>query len=154
MQPVQHRHSHIHQDDVWLELTSLVDRFGSIGGLAHNLQVWLGREYRSETLAHHRLIVDARIRRRSAAAQPVHGTGGRCQLILGSQSSWQISPIVTGPWDTGPDAGVSTFYPYLLDLSIAQVMFLAGLTVAVLGTLVLPRNQAGAGCAQRPLSQR
>src|SRR5215472_15689246 len=92
MQPVQHRHSHIHQDDVWLELTSLVDRFGSIGGLAHNLKVWLGREYRSETLAHHRLIVDARIRRGSAAAQPVHGTGGRCHRVLGTRHEYATDP--------------------------------------------------------------
>ena len=65
------------------------------------------------------------------------------QLIHGSQSYWQISPLVTGPWDTGPDAGVATFYPYLPDLSIAQVMFLAGLTVAVLGALVLPKGSGG-----------
>jgi hypothetical protein len=60
------------------------------------------------------------------------------QLIRGSQSYWQISPLVTGPWDTGPDAGVGTFYHYLPDLSIAQVMFLAGLTGAVLGVVALP----------------
>ncbi len=62
------------------------------------------------------------------------------ELIVGSQSYWQISPLVTGPWDTGPDAGVGTFYPYLPDLPIAQVMFLAGLTIAVLAALVLPRG--------------
>ena len=60
------------------------------------------------------------------------------QLIVGSQSYWQISPIVTGPWDLSADPGVGTFYPVLPDLSIAQVMFLAGLTVAVLGALALP----------------
>ena len=65
------------------------------------------------------------------------------QLIHGSQSYWQISPIVTGPWDTGADPGVGTFYPYLPDLSIAQVMFLAGLTVAVLAALALPRGSGG-----------
>jgi hypothetical protein len=59
------------------------------------------------------------------------------QPIHGSQSVWQISPIVTGPWNIGPDPGVGTFYPYLPDLSIAQVMFLAGLTAAVLGALTL-----------------
>src|SRR5262249_22006170 len=62
------------------------------------------------------------------------------ELIRGSQSYWQISPVVTGPWDTGPDAGVGTFYPYLPDLPIAQVIFLAGLTVAVLGALALPKG--------------
>ena len=65
------------------------------------------------------------------------------QLIHGSQSYWQISPLVTGPWDTGPDAGVGTFYHYLPDLSIAQVMFLAGLTIAVLAALTLPSGPGG-----------
>lgn len=65
------------------------------------------------------------------------------QLIHGSQSYWQISPLVTGPWDTGPDAGVGTFYPYLPDLAIAQVIFLTGLTVAVLGAVVLPKGSGG-----------
>jgi len=65
------------------------------------------------------------------------------ELIHGSQSYWQVSPVVTGPWDTGPDAGVATFYPYLPDLPIAQVMFLAGLTVAVLGALALRRGSGG-----------
>ena len=60
------------------------------------------------------------------------------QLIHGSQSYWQISPIVTGPWDIGPDPGVGTFYAYLPDLPIAQVMFLTGLTAAVLGVPALP----------------
>ena len=60
------------------------------------------------------------------------------QLIHGSQSYWQISPIVTGPWDIGSDPGVGTFYAYLPDLPIAQVMFLLGLTAAVLGALALP----------------
>ena len=65
------------------------------------------------------------------------------ELIRGSQSYWNISPIVTGPWDLGPQAGVATFYPYLPDLSIAQVMFLAGLTVALLGALALPAGSGG-----------
>jgi hypothetical protein len=65
------------------------------------------------------------------------------QLIHGSQSYWNVSPIVTGPWDLGPQAGVATFYPYLPDLPIAQVMFLAGLTLALLGTLALPASSGG-----------
>jgi hypothetical protein len=64
------------------------------------------------------------------------------ELIVGSQSYWQVSPLVTGPWDTGPDAGVGTFYPYLPDLASTQVMFLLGLTIAVLAALMLT---AGAG---------
>jgi hypothetical protein len=64
------------------------------------------------------------------------------ELIRGSQSYWNVSPIVTGPWDLGPQAGVAVFYPFLPDLPIAQVMFLAGVTAALLGALGLP---AGAG---------
>ena len=64
------------------------------------------------------------------------------ELITGSQSYWQVTPIVAGPWDNGGDLGVATFYHYLPDLPIAQVMFLAGLTVALLGALALP---AGSG---------
>ncbi len=65
------------------------------------------------------------------------------QPIQGSHSYWQISPVVSGPWDAGPDPGVATFYPYLPDLSIAQIMFLAGLTIAILGALALPGGQSG-----------
>ena len=64
------------------------------------------------------------------------------QLIVGSTSYWQVSPVVAYPWNLGPDPGVATFYPYLPDLSIAQVMFLAGLSMAVLGALALA---SGAG---------
>ena len=62
------------------------------------------------------------------------------ELIVGSHSYWQISPVVSAPWDLGGDPGVATFYPYLPDLSIAQLMFLAGLTVAVVAAVTgLPR---------------
>jgi hypothetical protein len=70
------------------------------------------------------------------------------QPIHGSRSYWQVSPVVTGPWDVGPNQGVGTFYPYLPDLSIAQVMFLSGLTVAVLGALAL-RGGRGARWLRR-----
>jgi hypothetical protein len=56
-------------------------------------------------------------------------------LTHGGTSFWQISPIIAGAVDIGADPGVATFYPYLPDLPIAQVMFLAGLTAAVLGAL-------------------
>jgi hypothetical protein len=62
------------------------------------------------------------------------------ELISGGQSYWQISPIVAGPWESSQDPGVATFYPYLPDLSIAQVMFLAGVTVAVLGAMAMPAS--------------
>ena len=64
------------------------------------------------------------------------------QPIHGSQSYWQISPIVAGAWDLGPNPEVGTFFAYQPDLAIAQVVFFAGLTAAVLGALVLP---TGAG---------
>lgn len=62
------------------------------------------------------------------------------QLITGGQSYWQISPIVAGPWETSPDLGAATFFPYAPDLSMAQLMFLAGLALAVLGALALPAS--------------
>ncbi len=66
------------------------------------------------------------------------------ELIVGSRSYWQVSPIVTGPWDIGTDPGVATFYPYLPDLAIAQLMFLAGLTVAVVAGVLGLRRGSGA----------
>lgn len=63
--------------------------------------------------------------------------------ITGGHSPFQVSPIVTGPWDMGAQAGVATFYPFQPDLSIVQVMFLAGLTVALLGVLALPARTIG-----------
>ena len=60
------------------------------------------------------------------------------ELINGSQSAWQVSPLVSWPWDTGPDTGVATFYPYQPDLAIAQLMLLAGGNVAILAAIVLP----------------
>jgi hypothetical protein len=65
------------------------------------------------------------------------------QLIHGDRSYWQISPLVSGPWELGPDEGMATFYPYLPDLPIAQVMFLAGLTAALLGTLGVSAGSGG-----------
>jgi hypothetical protein len=65
------------------------------------------------------------------------------ELITGGHSYWQVTPIVTGPWDIGPDAGVATFYRYLPDLPIAQVMFLAGFTITLLGALALPAGSGG-----------
>jgi hypothetical protein len=65
------------------------------------------------------------------------------ELITGSRSYWQVTPIVTGPWDGGQDPGVATFYHFLPDLPIAQVMFLTGFTVALLGALALPAGSGG-----------
>ncbi|MET8354781.1 hypothetical protein [Micromonospora sp. NPDC005206] len=65
------------------------------------------------------------------------------QFIHGDDSYWQISPLVAGPWEIGPDPGVATFYRYLPDLPVAQVLFLAGLTAALLGVLGLPADAGG-----------
>ncbi|MFJ8582258.1 hypothetical protein [Micromonospora sp. NPDC093277] len=65
------------------------------------------------------------------------------QFIHGDQSYWQISPLVAGPWEIGPDEGAAIFHPYLPDLPITQVIFLAGLTAALLGVLGLPTGAGG-----------
>jgi hypothetical protein len=66
------------------------------------------------------------------------------ELIVGGQSYWQVSPIVSGAWELGADPGVATFYPYLPDLPIDQIMFLAPLTLAVIaGALGLPAAAGG-----------
>ena len=74
-----------------------------------------------------------------------------------SHSYWQISPIVAVAWNVGSNPGVATFYPYLPDLSIAQVMFLAGVAVTLLGALALVRESrvvraAAAGLAAAGLA--
>ena len=58
---------------------------------------------------------------------------------IGSTYS-QIFPVRAG-YATGPEAGV--FYPYLPDVSIAQLMLLVGLTAAALGLLGLPAASGG-----------
>ncbi len=57
------------------------------------------------------------------------------QAASGDHSYWQISPLTSGAVDVGAAPGVATFYRYLPDLSIAQLMFTAGLTTAILGAL-------------------
>jgi hypothetical protein len=70
------------------------------------------------------------------------GTGLSVGRAHGSGSYWQISPLVAGSASVGTDPGIATFYHYLPDLAIAQVVFLAGLTLAVTGALGAP---AGSG---------
>jgi hypothetical protein len=60
------------------------------------------------------------------------------QAASGDHSYWQVSPLIAGAFDIGAAPGVASFYPYLPDLSIAQVMFAAGLVVAILGALGIP----------------
>jgi hypothetical protein len=70
------------------------------------------------------------------------GLGLAFQGAQNVHSYWQVSPLVSGAAGVGADPGVATFYRYLPDLSIAQVMFLAGLTVTSLGLVGL---RAGGG---------
>jgi hypothetical protein len=85
-------------------------------------------------------LVSSRFTAPVVAVGAFFALGLSTQPIQGSQSYWQISPVVSGPWDDGFDPGVATFYHYLPDLSIAQVMFLTGLTIAILGALALPNG--------------
>ena len=66
------------------------------------------------------------------------GLGFGTQAASGDHSYWQISPLIAGAPGVGVAPGVASFYRYLPDLSIAQVMFAAGLTVAILGALGIP----------------
>jgi hypothetical protein len=71
------------------------------------------------------------------------GLGFGTTAAHGDHSYLQISPLVAGSYDVGADPGVATFYRYLPDLSIAQVMFLAGITIALLGIVGLPAGSGG-----------
>lgn len=66
------------------------------------------------------------------------GLGYSSTAAVSGHSFWQLSPLVAGWAGVGADPGVATFYRYLPDLSIAQVMFLGGLTLTLLGVLGLP----------------
>jgi len=63
------------------------------------------------------------------------GLGFGTQAASGDHSYWQISPLTAGAFDIGAAPGVATFYHYLPDLSIAQVMFTTGITFGILGVL-------------------
>lgn len=66
-------------------------------------------------------------------------------FIHGTDSYWQISPLVAGPWNAGQNEGLATFYRYLPDLPRVQLVFLAGLTAALLGLLGLPSGSGARG---------
>jgi hypothetical protein len=72
---------------------------------------------------------------------PLAACGAFVVLVLSSHAgfsgqvgAWSVLPE-SGQGGLGLDSGI--FYPYLPDLSIARLMFLAGLSVAVLGALGL-----------------
>ena len=65
------------------------------------------------------------------------------QFIHGNDSYWQVSPLVAGPWNLGRSEDLATFYPYLPDLPRIQIVFLAGLTAALLGIMGVPAGSGG-----------
>ncbi len=69
--------------------------------------------------------------------------GLSAQFANGGASQWLVSPIIPGAVDVGPDPGVATFYRYLPDLAIAQVIFAVGLAALVLGALGIPAASGG-----------
>lgn len=82
----------------------------------------------------------------SRFAAPLAAFGAFLALATSSQtgfshtSGWALILPTNSNGNYGADSGI--FYPYLPDLPIARVMFLAGLAVAAVGLLGLP---AGAG---------
>lgn len=56
---------------------------------------------------------------------------------------WHVSPTIAGSPSIGPDPGIGTFYHYLPDLSIAQVICMVGVALAALGLLGLRDRASG-----------
>jgi hypothetical protein len=89
--------------------------------------------------------VGAYFRSRFAAA--VAAFGGFLAMIMSSQtgfshtSGWALILPTNSNGNYQPLSGI--FYPYLPDLPIARVMFLAGIAVAALGLLGLPATAGG-----------
>ena len=87
----------------------------------------------------------------SRFAAPVAAFGGFLAMVMSSQtgfahtSGWALILPTNSNGNYQPDSGI--FYPYLPDLPIARIMFLAGLAVAALGLLGLPARAGGRGCA-------
>lgn len=73
------------------------------------------------------------------------GLGFSTFPIHDTPSYWQVTPV----W-VPPDASAATFYPYRPDLPIDQIIFLAGLTVTLLGIVGLsdvgPARRRVAAC--------
>ena len=78
------------------------------------------------------------------------GLGFGAEAAHGGTSYWQIMPQISGAVDVGPDPGVATFYHYLPDLSLAQVMFLAGLAAAAFVSWACRAVPAAGRCAGSP----
>jgi hypothetical protein len=85
----------------------------------------------------------------SRFAAPLAAFGAFLALIVSSQngpgdtSGWLLILPTNANGNYQPVSGI--FYPYLPDLPIARMMFLAGIAVAALGVLGLPARAGGAG---------
>jgi hypothetical protein len=83
----------------------------------------------------------------SRFAAPLAAFGAFMALVTSSQtgfshpSGWALILPTNSNGNYGADSGI--FYPYLPDLPIARVMFLAGLAVAALGLLGWPAAAGG-----------
>jgi hypothetical protein len=84
---------------------------------------------------------------RSRFAAPLAAFGGFLAIAVSERtgfshtSGWALILPTNANGNYQPDSGI--FYPYLPDLPIARVMFLGGITVAVLGLLGLPAWAGG-----------
>ena len=87
----------------------------------------------------------------SRFAAPAAAFGGFLAMFLSFQigfshmSGWAlILPTNShGTFDSGAQADSGIFYPWLPDLAIARIMFLAGIAVAALGLIGLPGRAGG-----------
>jgi hypothetical protein len=85
----------------------------------------------------------------SRFAAPLAAFGGFLAMMMSSQigfsqaSGWALILPTNSNGNFQPVSGI--FYPYLPDLPIARIMFLAGIAVAVLGLLGLPAGSGGTG---------
>jgi len=83
----------------------------------------------------------------SRFAAPLAAFGGFLAMVLSSQtgfrspSGWALILPTNSNGNYQPVSGI--FYPYLPDLPIARVMFLAGIAVAAVGLLGLPPRAGG-----------
>ena len=93
-----------------------------------------------------------RVRGRHPVPEPVRRTAGRLRRVPGdgdvladripSQTGWAlVLPTNSNGNYEQQDSGI--FYPYLPDLPIARIIFLAGILAACLGLLGLPAHAGG-----------
>ena len=100
LQAVHHRHPHVHQDHVGVQVPRLADRVGAVRGLAHHHQARLGGEDRGEALPHHRLVIgDQASRSRTAGRHAVTPSG--------STADTTKPPPADGPAESEPPSSAT-----------------------------------------------